>query len=100
MGARTKRVPSCIQLLCTFLTGPYYNIDRELNSMMESVENSEHNKVDIRDIVKAPNLKPFLICLLLLVFVQLSGAIEILFYMDSIIQVQYQTERVIHEKPI
>lgn len=55
--------------------------------MQQYLEEAQQRKAHVRQLFKHPNLKPFLICLLILVFVQFSGVTEILYNMDFIIQV-------------
>ncbi|XP_045595886.1 facilitated trehalose transporter Tret1 [Procambarus clarkii] len=66
--------------------GKHYNVDEELQGMREAQEESERNKISMKDLTEPYILKPLLICLALMVFQQLAGINAVLFNLATIFE--------------
>ena len=66
------------------LKGKNYNIDSEFSKIEKSVEEMKNNKMSFSDLKNPWILKPFLICVTLMLFQQLTGVNAVLFNLASI----------------
>ncbi|XP_071542328.1 trehalose transporter 1-like protein isoform X2 [Panulirus ornatus] len=64
--------------------GPSYDTNTELKVLQQSVEDIHKREASLADLLKPGNVKPFIICLSLLLFSQFSGVTPIIFNMATV----------------
>ncbi|XP_071542325.1 solute carrier family 2, facilitated glucose transporter member 8-like isoform X1 [Panulirus ornatus] len=67
-----------------YFRGPSYDTNTELKVLQQSVEDIHKREASLADLLKPGNVKPFIICLSLLLFSQFSGVTPIIFNMATV----------------
>ena len=72
----------------TTFSGKHYNVQKELHTMQNALDEAKKNKTTVKDLfVNSYLLKPLLISVALMFFQQASGINAVLFNMASIFKV-------------
>ncbi|KAG7170347.1 Facilitated trehalose transporter Tret1-2-like 5 [Homarus americanus] len=67
-----------------YYRGKHYNIEKELRQLQSYLEETQERKRSLADIMRPYNLRPFMICLMLLLSSQLCGVTPVIFNMGII----------------
>ncbi|KAK8739994.1 hypothetical protein OTU49_003307 [Cherax quadricarinatus] len=64
--------------------GKHYDVQKEINMIQQSLEDAKNNKPSLKEFLRPHNLKPFVLCLIIFVSIQMSGLGPVLFNMSFI----------------